>query len=257
MEVQLFAVGVGDEFLRTSPEFALKRVVASGLPRVYEIGPCYREREQGDWHRREFTMLEWYRVGANLDDLMAEVRALVGAVAKSMDVENPSPWEVVTVRELFSEIGIDLSQASASDLSAIPGESWDDGFFRRWVTEIEPRITGPTFVRDWPASQAALAKVRSDGDWPYAERFEVYHRGVELGNAFLELIDGAEQLRRFVSANTERLAAGESPHPIDRDFVESVSEMPRTAGIAIGIDRLVAGLLGMNGIPKTLLGMIR
>lgn len=247
LEPHLHPLQVADGFLRTSPEFALKRVVASGMPRVYEIGPCWRDRELGTWHGREFTMLEWYRVGASLPDLMAEVGELVAVAAHALKRHDPGPFSRITVRELFARDGVDLARASAEDLS--PSDTgWDDAFFRRWVDRIEPSLTGALVVEAWPASQAALARVRDDGDWPVAERFEVYLHGIELANAFLELTDASEQRARFAEANALRIAMGERPNPVDEAFVEAVGRLPPTAGIAMGVDRLVAALTGADGI---------
>jgi len=248
MEEFLFPIAAGSGFLRTSPEFALKRVIAAGLPRIYEIGPCFRDREVGPWHATEFTMLEWYRAGAALSDLMDEVEAIVAIAAHAIDAKPPGPWRRVTVRTLFEEAtGVDLAVASATDISSAE-EGWDDAFFRRWVTDVEPGITQPTLVYDWPASQAALARIRDDGEWPVACRFEAYVGGVELANAFLELTDATEQRRRFASANMARAMAGEPPHPVDDAFVQAVGHMPRTAGIAMGLDRLIAALSGWESI---------
>jgi len=248
MEEYLYPLAAGDRFLRTSPEFALKRLVAAGMPRIYEIGPCFRGRETGPWHATEFTMLEWYRVGASLPDLMDEVEALVAAAAQAVGVPCPGPWRRVTVRELFLEhTGVDLAHADAQSLSP-EDDGWDDAFFRRWVHDIEPTLTHPTLVSDWPASQAALAQIRDDGPWPIACRFEAYLKGVELANAFLELTETAEQRRRFMSANAARALAGEAPHPMDETFIRAVGQMPRTAGIAMGLDRLVAAVCGWDSI---------
>lgn len=252
MEEHLHAVPAGGGFLRTSPEFALKRALGAGLGRVYEIGPCLREREVGDWHRREFTMCEWYRVGATLPDLMDEVELVVAAAARAVGAAPPA-WRRTTVRALVLEhTGIDLATASASDLSPAHDEGWDDAFVRRWVADVEPRLDGALFVGDWPASLAALARIRDDGDggWPVALRFEAYLDGIELANAFDELRDPAEQRRRFVAANAARIAAGEAPHPIDEALIDAVGRMPPTCGIAVGVDRLVAALCGWSGIAR-------
>lgn len=249
LEEHLFALSAADGFLRTSPEFALKRVVAAGLPRVYEIGPCWRDREQGRWHGREFWLIEWYRVGAALPDLMDEVEGLVAAAAHALGKPSVGPWRRVTVRDLFLEVtGLDLAHAAPDEISDRDPDSFDEAFFRRWVADVEPSLTSPTFVTHWPASQSALAQVRDDGVWPVAQRFEVFLGGVELGNAFLELIESREQLRRFLSANAAREASGEAPHPVDHDLVDAVGRMPPTAGIAVGLDRLVAALMGWDGI---------
>lgn len=247
MEEQLYPIPAADGFLRTSPEFALKRVLAAGLPRIYEIGPCFRGRERGRWHGREFTMLEWYRAGASLPDLMHEVGELVATAAGALGVPAPGPFRRTTVHELFSKDGIDLHHASASEIS--PDEAgWDDAFFRRWVERIEPTLVSPTIVEAWPSSQAALARIRDDGEWPVAQRFEVFLGGVELANAFLELTDGEEQRARFLAANAMRASAGEALNPIDEAFLSAVARMPSAAGIALGFDRLVATLLGASAI---------
>lgn len=254
MEEQLFALECEGLWLRTSPELALKRAVASGLPRVYELGPCFRGRESGDWHGTEFLMLEWYRVGAGLSDLMDEVESLVGAVAEALGVPSPGPWRRVTVRALFQErVGLDLATASVAEIS--PRESsWDDAFFRRWVEDVEPTLTGATFLTEWPASMAALAQRRTDQAWPVAQRFEAFLGGVELANAFFELGDREEQARRWQAAQANREAAGEVAYPLDADFLDAVGALPTTAGIALGFDRLVAALCGWDGIGRGRVG---
>jgi lysyl-tRNA synthetase class 2 len=247
MEEHLFAVAASGQWLRTSPEFALKRVLAAGLDRIYEIGPCWRERERGDWHGCEFTMVEWYRVGATLPDLMDEVQALV-AVAFTAVGGTPPSWQRTTIRALFKRhAGVDPATATIADLSE-HDECWDDAFMRRWVTDVEPRLEGGVFVSDWPASQAALARVDTDGEWPIACRFEAFIGGIELANAFWELTDGAELRRRFEAANTARRAMGELPHPVDEALIRAVDRMAPTSGIALGLDRLVAAACGWDGI---------
>lgn len=247
MEEHLYPVAAGDGWLRTSPEFALKRRMATGIGRLYEIGPCVRGREHGAWHDREFTMCEWYRAGAELGDLMDEVEALVGAASAALGVPAPA-WQRSTVREVFvRSTGLDPAHANAVQLSGIE-EPWDDAFLRRWITDVEPSLEGGWFVADWPASQAALARVLQRGDWPTAARFEAYLGGVELANAFLELTDSTEQRHRFRQANAARVAAGEAPHTVDESLIEAVGRMPRTAGIALGVDRLVSVLAGWGGI---------
>lgn len=246
MERHLFALRAERGFLRTSPEFALKRVLASGLHRIYEIGPCWRAREQGQWHGTEFTMLEWYRAGASLTDLMDEVEGVVACAAIAIGVPAPH-WERRTIPELFKTVaGVDLRYASREDLSD-RDPTWDDAFTRRWVDQIEPTLHGAQFISEWPASQAALAQVRA-ARWPVAERFEAFLDGVELANAFLELLDAGEQRRRFACENTARIAEGEEPHPVDEGLITAVGRMPTAAGIALGIDRLVAALCGWDTI---------
>lgn len=248
MEEHLHPVAAGGGFLRTSPEFALKRALAAGLGRIYEIGPCFRDQEHGPWHRREFLMCEWYRAGAVPEDVMDEVVDLVAACAAALGDPAPGPFERLTVREAFRRYaGVDLATAAASDLSDAD-EGWDDAFVRRFVTDVEPRLPPAVILRDWPASQAALSRVRTDGGWPVAERFEVYLRGIELANAFHELTDPREQLRRCAAANAARELAGLAPNPVDAAFVEAVGRMPRATGIALGVERLVAALSGWDSI---------
>ncbi|MCB9681512.1 MAG: EF-P lysine aminoacylase GenX [Alphaproteobacteria bacterium] len=255
MEATLSAVPAAEGWLRTSPEMALKRVVASGLPRVYELGPCLRVDEDGPWHGREFTLLEWYRVGAHLHDLMDEVEGLVAAAAAALGVPAPGPWRRVSVRALVAEhTGLDLATTDAATLSSRDPDDWDVAFFRRWIEEVEPHLLGPVFVEDWPASQAALARVRQDAAWPTAHRFEAFLGGVELANAFGELTNAAEQRRRFEASAAARRAAGQAPHPVDEPFVDAVGRLPPTAGIALGVDRLVAVLCGWSAIHRGRVG---
>tara|TARA_Y100000589_G_C26627509_1_gene416689 strand:- start:41 stop:499 length:459 start_codon:yes stop_codon:yes gene_type:complete len=152
------------------------------------------------------------------------------------------------VSELFkSVLDISLERASIKALSD-RDETWDDAFFRRWVEDIEPTLTAPTLVYDWPASQAALAQVRKDHPWPTAQRFEAFLGGVELANAFLECIDGHEQRQRFHQENILRQRQNDPPHPVDEALCEAVANMPPTSGIALGFDRLLAVLLGLDSI---------
>jgi lysyl-tRNA synthetase class 2 len=155
----------------------------------------------------------------------------------------------VSVRALFLEVtGVDLARASAAEISPVDADDWDTAFFRRWINDVEPTLTAPTFVHSWPASQAALSQIRNDGAWPVAERFEAFLGGVELANAFFELIDPVEQRRRAEATNAARVQQGEAPHPLDERFLAAVGRMPTTSGIALGIDRLVAALCGWPGI---------
>ena len=247
MEPHLYALACEGAWLRTSPEFALKRVVAAGLSRVVEIGPCFRARESGPWHGTEFTMVEWYRVGAELGDAMDEVEAIVGAAAAALGVPPPGFTRTTVHERVHAATGLDLCTATARELSG-HDEPWDDAFFRCWVDRVEPSLTGAWIIADWPASQAALARVREAPGGPVACRFEAYLGGVELANAFLELTDRDEQRRRWVAANADRERRGEVPHPIDELLLEAVGRMPRTTGVAMGFDRLLAALSGWSGI---------
>ncbi len=248
MEAHLYPVLVGESMLRTSPEFALKRSVSAGLGRVYEIGPCFRERESSPWHRREFLMLEWYRVGATLSDLMDEYVACAAVVSRALGKE-PENWRRVTVAELFrTHCGIeDVHSAPVETLSSHP-EGWEDAFMRRWVSEVEPQLKGALLVYDWPAPLAALARTRSDGSQTTALRFEAYLHGRELANAFAELGDAQEQLRRFEYANQQRAGMGEPAHPVDPRFIQAVGSLPLCSGIAVGLERMIAVMKGWDSL---------
>jgi len=227
LEPHLEAVQVGPLQLHTSPEFAMKRVLAAGLGRIYQIGPCFREEEAGVHHSREFTMLEWYRAGAGTPELMDEVEALIGAAAKAVGRATPR-----FVRR--------------SVASLLPHSLDPDEWFFRWVDAVEPTLTAPTIVFDYPDWQAALARRRGHN----ADRFEVYLGGVELANAFAEELSSVELRRRIQHNNATRRQAGRPPHPVDDRFLAAVDRMPRAAGIALGIDRLVMVLTGATELSQ-------
>ena len=224
MEEHLEAVAVGDKYLHTSPEFAMKRVLGEGLCRIYQIGPSYRDEEIGIHHSREFTMLEWYRANAGTAELMDEVESIVTTAAKAIGVQIP-PFTRVSVDALRSHAGLTKAESE---------EDW----FREWVDHVEPTLKKPVIVHSYPAWQAALAKERRG----YADRFEVYLGGLELANCFAEEGDPAIIRQRFHASATKRREMNRPPHPIDEAFLKALPRMPRTAGIAMGIDRLVMAL---------------
>jgi lysyl-tRNA synthetase class 2 len=230
LEEHLEPVRVGDRYLHTSPEFAMKRVLASGLPRIYQMTPCFREEEVGVHHAREFTMLEWYRAGAGTPELMRDVEALIGAASAA--IGQPAPR---------------FQRRAVADLMAEAGHT-DDGdeeaWFRCWVDRVEPALTEPTIVHGYPAWQAALAAVTHG----VADRFELYLAGIEIGNAFAEETDATELRERFARSAAARAAAGRVPHPVDEALLSATPRMPRAAGIAVGVDRLVMALTGATEI---------
>ena len=232
LEEHLEPVQVGEAFLHTSPEFAMKRVLASGLCRVYQVVPCFREEEVGQHHQREFTMLEWYRVNAGTRDLMTETESLIAAAAEAVGVPRPR-FVRRSVNSLWEDAGIQQPQHE---------EAW----FRGWVTDIEPGISEPTIVFDYPSWQAALARERRGT----SDRFEVYFGGIEIGNCFAEECDPRVLRERFATSARKREVMGKTPHPVDEALIASTLKMPRAAGMAIGLDRLVMALTGAAHIRE-------
>ena len=268
-EVHLDAVPAGEgHWLVTSPEYHLKRLVAAGMPRVYELGRCWRANETGPHHATEFTMLEWYRAGAPLEALADDCEALVRLAFRAAGREVPPPLDApftrTTVRELFADFaGVELSgdedlatlraKAETAGVSAGPTAAWDDVFFQLFLDRIEPALAaeGATFVFDWPAPLGALARPHPR-DPRLVERFELYVNGLELANAFGELTDPVEQRRRFQEEARTRAARGRTVYPIDEALLAALPRMPPTAGIALGFDRLVMLALGAARIDEVL-----
>ncbi|GAC87700.1 lysyl-tRNA synthetase [Gluconobacter thailandicus F149-1 = NBRC 100600] len=251
-------------FLHTSPEFAMKRIIAAtGLP-IFQLARVWRNGEMSATHVPEFTMLEWYAPGADLDALMDEtedfVRALLPDQVYRDGVLIPvtEPFERLTMQDAFARyVRADLLE-TAGDAEALArqakvslrdGESWEDLFFRLLLERIEPVIgrERPTFLTHWPAEQAALAK-RDPADKRAALRFELYIGGIELANAFEELTDPVEQRQRFEADRQRRLEfSPDQDWPLDKAFLTALPDMPSCSGIALGFDRLV---LLATGAPK-------
>jgi lysyl-tRNA synthetase class 2 len=271
LEPHLVAIPAGEgRWLRTSPELALKRALAGGAARIFEIARVFRGDERGDWHLPEFTMLEWYRANAGLEAIAKDVEDLLRAAAQAAAVDPVSvpgcdlslSAERVTVRELcVRHAGLDLAKHRSRDALAAAlrernvgfdeRDDWDDLFFRLFLEWVEPHLGQGrvTIVSEYPASQAALANVREDDEWPVALRFEVYAAGIELANAFDELTDPVEQRRRHQADRAAREMAGREVPELDERFLGALeSGMPPSAGIALGVDRLVALVLGRRRI---------
>lgn len=232
-------------FLQTSPEYAMKRLLAAGSGPIYQLGRAVRDDEAGRLHNPEFTLLEWYRPGFDHHALMDEVDALLEATLGS------APAERATYGELFARhLGVDphragvarlreVARARGLDVAAL-GDDRDGWLQLLFTAAIEPALGRgrPTFVVDYPASQAALARIRP-GDPPVAERFEVYASGVELANGFHELGDATEQRRRFEADLAARSAAGLPAVPLDERLLAALAAgLPDCAGVALGVDRL-------------------
>lgn len=231
LEPELEALAVAGAWLHTSPEFALKRVLASGLGRIYALVPCYRGEEWGPLHATEFTMLEWYRVGCGYEGIMDDTRALLAACREAFGLAL-EPIQELTWTEA-------IERFSGAPPPADPMEA-----MRVWVNDVEQRLQAPTLIRDYPADQCAFAEVRG----PVCERFELFWKGVELGNAFTELLDPAELRARFADSAAQRIEAGKVPYPVDERLLDAVGRHPRAGGIAVGVDRLLMALLGLGDI---------
>jgi lysyl-tRNA synthetase class 2 len=249
--------GARDVYLHTSPEFPLKRLLAAGSGPVYSLGKVFRQGEAGRLHNPEFTMLEWYRPGLDYHGLMDEVEALVRTLIPRL------PRAIrVTYRDLFERhLGLDPHGAGIERLRNAAGEGGPemgedrDGWLDLLMSHrIEPCLDPavPVFVYDYPASQAALARVRA-GDPPVAERFELYCGGMELANGFHELQDAAEQRRRFEAERSARRKAGMVEVPLDEPFLTALEQgLPDCAGVALGVDRLVMLATGASSIGEVL-----
>jgi len=247
-------------WMRTSPEHALKRLLAAGVGDCYELGRVFRNGEAGRRHNPEFTMLEWYRVGFDHRRLMRETAELVSA-ALTMKGRDATIVEK-SYRDLFVEgLGLDPFAASLDALRAPLSEfrineeglSRDDWLDLLITHRLQPAFPNDriTIVYDFPASQCALARIRND-DPPVAERFELFLGSYELANGYHELTDAAEQRARFERDNARRRARGQREVPIDERFLAALSEMPACAGVALGIERLLMVLAGVDDIRDVL-----
>jgi lysyl-tRNA synthetase class 2 len=252
--------GATQRWLRTSPEFPLKRLLAAGVGDCYELGRVFRNGEAGGRHNPEFTMLEWYRVGWDHHRLMAETVELVQAALAQ--VGRCAQLQVLTYRELFqSVLGVDpftddevALRAPLADIGIDPeGLGRDDWLDLLMTHLIQPHFSPDriTVVHDWPATQAALARIRS-GTPPLAERFELYLGAVELANGYHELTDTAEQRQRFERDHTVRASRGIELPPIDEPLLAALPAMPACAGVAVGVDRLLMALAGTSRIADVL-----
>lgn len=268
-------------YLHTSPEFAMKKLLAAGLPRIFQLARVFRNAERSGLHHPEFTMLEWYRAGAGYRDLIDDCRALLTAVLaatpgatrfrrQDASADPAADWTVLTVAQAFDRYaGIDILATAPDPLApdlmlldaacrhighaARPGDRWDDLFFRIFLDRIEPQLGrgAPAVLTDYPVSMAALARPKPD-DPRLAERFEVYVCGVELANAFGELTDPEAQAARFADDIALKQALYGETYPVDPDFLAALARMPEAAGIALGFDRLVMLATGADDIDQVL-----
>jgi lysyl-tRNA synthetase class 2 len=254
-------------WLHTSPEFAMKRLLAGGAGPIFQLARVWRNAEGSRLHAPEFTMLEWYRPGASMASLMDETEAFLRATLPPVITANGITttldlFERLTVAEAFHRhAGADVlategdapGLARAAGAKLRPGESWEDLFFRLLLERIEPHLgrEHPCFLTHFPASQAALAR-RDPADPRVALRFEVFACGLELANAFEELTDPAEQRARFTADRALRHAETGQDWALDEDFLDAVAIMPACSGIALGFDRLAMLASFANTIEQVL-----
>ena len=259
----------GRRWLHTSPEFPMKRLLAEGSGDIYQIAKVFRDAEAGRYHNPEFTLLEWYRLGFDHHALMDELQALITELASIFASLTPPPsqakhWRRLSYQEVFIQaLGIDPHQASIAELAdcaaqqglTISGDldrdAWLDALLSFVITSSWPEDT-LSFIYDYPASQAALAKI-DQGPPPTARRFELYWGPVELANGFHELTDPLEQRQRFEHDLEQRAAQGLAQIPMDEGLLEALQAgMPECAGVALGLDRLLMRLTGAPHIREVL-----
>jgi lysyl-tRNA synthetase class 2 len=254
-------------YLHTSPEFAMKKLLAAGETKIFSLAHVFRDREEGDLHAREFTMLEWYRVGDSYEEVIEDclnlARLAVEKAGSSMlryrqcTADPSSPVRRLAMAEAFSRYAsIDLLSTCREDgatdrealadaarragLAVRDGDGWSDIFSRLLVSLIEPALAreGLCVLQAYPRAESALSAVNRD-DPRIADRFELYGCGVELANGFRELTDPREQRRRFEAQMAEKSRIYGERYPLDEDFLDALSVMPEASGVALGFDRLV------------------
>lgn len=239
-EANIDPMPVGKRYLHTSPELCMKRLLAAGYQKIFQITKCFREGERGNLHLPELTLLEWYSTGIDYKDLMEETEALFLAVSRELgrgekltyngrDFDIMPPWKRISVKEAFAHYSPVTLEYSLSE-----------GIFDEVLTEeVEVKLSdeGPIFLYDYPASFASFARLKPE-DNNFSERFEMYFAGIELANGFSELNDPQEQKERFIIARDQRKKMGKPVYPFPEKFLDALKFMPEAAGIALGVDRL-------------------
>lgn len=263
-------------YLRTSPEFACKKLLSAGESQIVEFARVFRDRERGDRHLPEFTMLEWYRVDEPYEAVIADCLALIALAADTAQTRafafrgrSADPFagaERVTVAEAFERsAGIDLlatidggegdraalAVAARDKVRVVDDDTWSDIFSKILVEHVEPQLGQgrPTVLYEYPAPESALARAKPS-DPRVSERFEVYACGVELANGFGELTDACEQRRRFELAMDDKERLYGERYPLDEDFLAALQAMPQASGVALGFDRLVMLASGAQRIDQ-------
>jgi lysyl-tRNA synthetase class 2 len=269
-ETHIAAVAADGGYLHTSPEFAMKKLLAGGETKIFSLGKVWRRGEVGPLHAPEFTMLEWYRMGAPLDAMMRDCAALAQLACatapafalcwKGRACDPFAPAEIISTQTAFARAGFrgDLyaqERAYFSDFGAPArtDNTWSDLFSHALATRVEPHlgVSVLSFLNDYPAAEAALARKRAD-DPRIALRFEMYACGVELANGFDELTDPIEQRARLIAAMDEKQNRYGERWPLDEDFLAALPHMPQTSGVAMGFDRLVMLACGAPSLAHVL-----
>jgi lysyl-tRNA synthetase class 2 len=266
-------------YLRTSPEFAAKKLLAAGETRIFDFARVFRNRERGALHHPEFTMLEWYRANAHYEALMDDCAALLGEAARAAGTKEfsyrgkiidpfASPCRVTVAQAFEQHADINLmatisggegdrdalaAAATGAGVKIAPDDSWTDIFSRILAERVEPNLCvgKATILYEYPLPLAALARTKPGSD-KVAERFELYACGVELANAFGELTDVAEQRARFAVAMDQKQRIYGERYPVDEDFLVALAAMPQASGIALGFDRLVMLATGAQRIEQVI-----
>lgn len=265
-------------YLQTSPEFAMKKLLAAGFEKIFQICKCFRDYESfGGLHNPEFTMIEWYRGNATYKDIMDDTERLFQFIGGQMgvgtvtwnghSVDITGAWDRKTMKQVWQEfVGVNLDEyleapvmrafARFRGYEARDDEPYEDVFYRIFLNEIEPKLGAerPVFVCEYPAVMTSLSRLCAH-DSRYAERFELYVGGLELANAFGELTDAQEQKNRLEADRAKREITGKTAYPVDSDFIAALeSGIPPTGGIALGVDRMIMLFAGANNINEVIFG---
>jgi len=252
-------------YLQTSPEFAMKRLLAAGLDPIFQIAPVFRLGDRGQFHNVEFTMLEWYRIGDNYQTGMFLLSELIRFLFETLEVESAGEIGYCTYRDIFeSEVGLNPHTTTAKELQAVCDarnivypefngtDSLDDWLDLLFAAVVQPALES-VIIYDYPQSQSQLAKIRDGGEYAVSERFELFLKGHEIANGYHEIRDAAELRRRFQINRERRLACGRSWLPIDSRLL-TIMELgfPQCSGTALGIDRLLMVMLDAETIEDVL-----
>jgi elongation factor P--(R)-beta-lysine ligase len=268
--LEVFVGGKGPFFLHTSPEVGMKKLLALGCERIFQICKVFRVEELDEHHNTEFTMLEWYRPGT-YQDAMLETEQLIRRVAEE------TTWSGSYARRDWKryDLGLLCHQHAGINpllldrdrlleamnergfMSAEQGETWEELFFKLFIQEVEPRIDRdvPYFIEDWPVLVSSMAKRRHEQS---VERFELYMKNLEIANGYTELLDAEEQRARFEQENEKRRSLGREPLPVDEEFLSALPHLKGPcAGVSVGLDRLLMVLLEKDRIDEVLCGRFR